>query len=149
MKWKKESRSICPEVFLKKEVLKNFAKSTGKHLYWCLFLIELETPEQVLSFEFCGIFKRNYFVKLLWRAAFEKNVYLDSIEHNLLEQFPQTRLILLYYFHQKILIQENMAIFKKCNPSLFFYLGNQIFAYHAHIFSSLNITNYLYIKEAC
>ena len=36
----------------------------------------------------------------------------------MLEQFPHTRLSLLYYFHQKILKQQKPAFFKKCNPSL-------------------------------
>ena len=37
VKWIKKSRSSCPEVFCKKEVLKNFSKFTGKHLYRRLF----------------------------------------------------------------------------------------------------------------
>ena len=38
----KNCRSSCPEVFSKKGVLKNFAKSTGKHLQWSLFLTQLQ-----------------------------------------------------------------------------------------------------------
>ena len=30
-----------PEVFFKKDVLKNLANFTGKHLFWSIFLIKL------------------------------------------------------------------------------------------------------------
>ena len=42
VKWIKNSRSSCPEVFCKKEVLKNVAKFTGKHLYWRLLTKEFQ-----------------------------------------------------------------------------------------------------------
>ena len=42
VKWIKKSRRSCPEEFCKKEVLKNFAKFTGKHLYRRLFKKELQ-----------------------------------------------------------------------------------------------------------
>ena len=42
VKWIKKSRSSCPEVFCKKEVLKIFSKFTGKHLYRRLFKKELQ-----------------------------------------------------------------------------------------------------------
>ena len=42
LKWMIKSRRSRPNVFCKKEVLKNFAKSTGKHMHWNLFLIELK-----------------------------------------------------------------------------------------------------------
>ena len=55
---------------MRKDVLKNFAKFTEKHLYWGLLKIKLqgsgpqkETPTQVLSCEFCEIF--NPFMKEL------------------------------------------------------------------------------------
>ena len=35
-------RSSRPEVFCKKGVLKNLAKFTGKHLFWCLFSIKFQ-----------------------------------------------------------------------------------------------------------
>ena len=35
---RKRFGGICPEVFYKKGVLKDFVKFTGKHLYWSLFL---------------------------------------------------------------------------------------------------------------
>ena len=56
---------------VKKGVLKNFSKFIGKHLCWSLFLnkitgwglhfIKKETPTQVLSCEFCEIFKNTFF----------------------------------------------------------------------------------------
>ena len=52
------------ELFCKKAALKTYAEFTGKHLYWGLFLIQLqalETPIQVFSYEFCEIFKNTYF----------------------------------------------------------------------------------------
>ena len=36
------SQEQPPEVFYKKGVLKDFAKFTGKHLCWSLFLIKLQ-----------------------------------------------------------------------------------------------------------
>ena len=40
VKQMKKSRSSCPEVFCKNEVLKTFAKFTEKHVCWSLFLTE-------------------------------------------------------------------------------------------------------------
>ena len=37
------SRSSRPEVFCKKDALKSYAKFTGKHLCWSLFLIKLQS----------------------------------------------------------------------------------------------------------
>ena len=37
-------RSSRSQMSLKKDVLKNFANFTGKHLFWSLFLIKLHTP---------------------------------------------------------------------------------------------------------
>ena len=61
-------RSSRPEVFCKKDVLKNFSKFTGKHLFQSLFLIEFfnklfkkKTQTQVFSCEFCEIFKNTFF----------------------------------------------------------------------------------------
>ena len=69
-----------PEAFCKKSVPKNFANFTGKHLYWSLFLIQLkaqkacnfikkETSVQVLSREFCEIFKNTSFTEHLWMTV--------------------------------------------------------------------------------
>ena len=67
------SGSRRPEVFCKKDVIKNFPKFTGKHVCWSLsFLIKLqsetcnfikkETPTHVFSSEFSEMFK-NFFFK--------------------------------------------------------------------------------------
>ena len=62
------NRSGLPKVFFKKGFLKNFAKFTGKHLCRSLHkvadlrlatLLKKETPTQVLSCEFCKIFKNS------------------------------------------------------------------------------------------
>ena len=52
-----------PEVFCKKDVLRNFAKFKGKHLCQSLFFdfIRKETPVQVFSCEFCETSKNNFF----------------------------------------------------------------------------------------
>ena len=49
------------------------------------------------------------------------------------------QLILLYYFHQKI-FKSKTTIFKSCNffgQTCFLHSGNQLFAYHAYILTSL------------
>ena len=62
---------------VKKDVPKNFAKFTGKHLYQSLFLIkpqackfiEKETLTEVLSSEFRKIFKNTFFTEQPWATA--------------------------------------------------------------------------------
>ena len=48
---------------MKKGVLKNYAKFTGKHLAWpeAWNFIKKETLAQVFSCEFCEIFKNAFF----------------------------------------------------------------------------------------
>ena len=53
-------RSSRPEVFCDKDVLRNFAKFTGKHLYRGLQLVKKETLAQVFSCEFCEISKNTF-----------------------------------------------------------------------------------------
>ena len=66
-------RSSRPEVFCKKDVLRNFAKLTEKHLCQSLFFnkgaglrpkacifIKKETPAQVFSSEFCEMSKSTF-----------------------------------------------------------------------------------------
>ena len=45
----------CPEVFCKKDIVRNFAKFTGKQLFQSLFLMA-----QVLSCDFCEILKNTF-----------------------------------------------------------------------------------------
>ena len=67
---------------MKKGVLKNFTKFTGKHLCESLFFnkdadlrpeacnfIEKETLAQVVSCEFCEISKNTFFTEHLWTTA--------------------------------------------------------------------------------
>ena len=71
-------RSNCTEVFCKKDVLKNFAIFIEKHLPEFFFnkiaglarnFIKKETPAQVLSCEFHGVFMNNYFEENLRTIA--------------------------------------------------------------------------------
>ena len=64
-------RSGCLKVFCEKTVLKDLAKFTGKRVYRSLYFNKVEggglqfyqkkTPAQVLSCEFCKIFRNTYF----------------------------------------------------------------------------------------
>ena len=76
----KSSRSRRPEVFCKKDALRNFPKFTGKHLCLRLFFnkvadlrssnfIKRESQAQVFSCEFCEIFKNTFFYRTLPVAA--------------------------------------------------------------------------------
>ena len=63
-------RNSRSQMFFKIVVLKNFAIFTGKHLCWSLFLhckacnvIKKETPKQVLSCEYCEVFKNSFFYR--------------------------------------------------------------------------------------
>ena len=62
------------EVFCKKNVPENFAKFTGKHLCWSLFLTKFQvsglqfaknTPAQEFFCEFCEIFRNIFFTEHL------------------------------------------------------------------------------------
>ena len=73
-------------MFFKISVLKNFAIFTGKHLCWGLFLTKWqawrdaiywkETSTQVLSCEYCEIFKNSFFHRTPLVAAFVLRNYL-------------------------------------------------------------------------
>ena len=57
-------RSSRPNVFFRKGPLRNFAKFTGKNLYFSNF-IKKETLKQVFHFEFSKIFKITFFIEHL------------------------------------------------------------------------------------
>ena len=61
-------KSSRPEMFCKKDALKNLAKFTGKHLCQSLFF-KKETLAQVFFCEFCEIFKNTFFTEYLWATA--------------------------------------------------------------------------------
>ena len=79
----KTSVTVCLGKFLKKNrishrrcsvrkgVLRNFAKFTGKHLCQSLFF-KKETLSQVLSCEFCEISKNIFSTEHLWMTASER-----------------------------------------------------------------------------
>ena len=88
----KKSRSSRLEAFFKKGVLQNIAKSTRKALnYW--------TIKKIVN----SCFLKSSFI---W-------IQLSNNWDNLLKQFPHTRLVLLYYYHQKIWKQGKTAILPK------------------------------------
>ena len=53
---------------LTNDVLKNFAKFTGKHLFQVLFF-KKDTVAEEFFCEFCEISKNTYFTEHLWSAA--------------------------------------------------------------------------------
>ena len=80
--------STLPELFCKINALKNFSKSTGKHLRLSLLLIKLqtllqfylkETLAQAFSSEFWDIFKITCFVQHLRVATFVATAILYNI----------------------------------------------------------------------
>ena len=48
----KIAKNSCQQVFCKKEVLKNFAEFTGKHLRWSLFFNKNAMTHGTLNLEF-------------------------------------------------------------------------------------------------
>ena len=69
---------------MKKGVLRNFTKFTGKHLCRTLFFkpkacnfIKKETPAQMFSCEFCEIFRNTFFTEHLWKTA---SIFLISFD---------------------------------------------------------------------
>ena len=78
-------RSNHQEVFCKKDVLKKFAKSTGKHLCQSPFLnkvagatynfIKIDTLAQVFPCEFCEFFKNIFFAEHLLVIAFKNSLF--------------------------------------------------------------------------
>ena len=68
-------RSNHPEMFCKIDVPKNFAEFTEKRLSKNFFLIRLQTfirnktLAQVVSCEFCGFFKNNFFYRTLFGSV--------------------------------------------------------------------------------
>ena len=98
-------RSIRPEVFCKKGVLKNFTKFTAKHLGQSLFFfyicrpqacnfIKKETLAQVFSWEFCQTFKNTFVIEDLWCPLLPSQMFLKyssriSIEREILFRFKE------------------------------------------------------------
>ena len=65
-----ENRSSHQRCSVKKGVLRNFAKFTGKHLCQSLFFNEVaEALAQVFSCEFCEISKNAFLTEHVWATA--------------------------------------------------------------------------------
>ena len=79
-KFCKKSRSCHQKCSIKKAIINNFAKFTGKHLCWSLLLLKLkafrsatllkENPTLMFFCKYCEIFKNVYFEKHLQTTAF-------------------------------------------------------------------------------
>ena len=73
------SRSSHRRCSMKKSVLRNFAKFTGKHLCQSLFLNKVaglkETVAHVLSCEFCKISKNTFFEEYVWSTASKRGKF--------------------------------------------------------------------------
>ena len=65
-----------------KDVLRNFAKFTGKHLCQSLNFIKKETLAQVFSSEFCEISKNTFFTEHLRTTASVKNTFVAEVTFN-------------------------------------------------------------------
>ena len=66
--WHK-TRSSRQRCSVRKGILRNFAKFTGKHLCQSLSFSKRETLAQVFSFEFCEISKNAFLTEHLWTTA--------------------------------------------------------------------------------
>ena len=64
--------------FVRKGVLRNFAKFAGKHLCQSLFFIKKETLTQVFSCEFCEVSKNTCFIEHLWWLLLKVLVYSEN-----------------------------------------------------------------------
>ena len=68
----------------KKCVVKSFAKFTGKHLCQFLFFNKLvglnKVPTPVFFYEFCEIFRNNFFTEQLWTTDSSSNMYSDHLQ---------------------------------------------------------------------
>ena len=77
-----------PEVFVRKGVLRNFPKFTGKYLCQSLFF-KKETVVQVFSCEFCAISKNVFLQNTSWRLLLQCTWH-DNNMQLLLQKFRST-----------------------------------------------------------
>ena len=142
----KKLRSSCPEVFCEKEVLKNFAKFTGKHLCWRLFKKELEVSRLYhnLLEQFPHISKANFAILFSLENIKTKNSsFLKNRSRHWRCSIKKVFLKISHNLQKNTCLRVSFSINFIKN---FLRQGNQVFAYHDYIFSSLDIMNYLYIK---
>ena len=92
-------RSSHRRCSIKKGVLRNFAKFTGKHLFQSLFFnkVKKETLAQLFSCEFCKTFKNTFLTEHVWTAALQ--AYKAFLSEKLLSNF-QSRM--KFYENSKI-----------------------------------------------
>ena len=76
-------REVATGVVLYKDVLRNFAKFTGKHLCQCLSFNKKDTLAQAFSCEFCEILKTPFLQNTSKRLLLHK--YLEFIFMTLLQ----------------------------------------------------------------
>ena len=72
-KWKRKNRSSHLTCSLRKGVLRNFAKFTGKHLCQGLYFVKIVALAQVFFCKFCKISKNTFFTEHVWAFAFQKS----------------------------------------------------------------------------
>ena len=99
-RWLKSNRSLVnifiqnqsPGCSVKKGVLKNFTKFTGKHLCQSLFfnkvaglrpatLLKRDSGADVFSCEFWEIFKNTIFIEHLWMTAYVYSKWVINLEN--------------------------------------------------------------------
>ena len=97
------NRSSHRRCSLRKGVLRNFAKFTGKHLYQSLFFNK-ETLAQVFSCEFCKISQNTFFTEHPWASEETRFFKLAS------NKSAKTACVgMAFFFHY----------FKYCSQSIF------------------------------
>ena len=115
---------------IRKGVLRNFAKFTGKHLCQSLFFnkvtdpafsfIKKETLIQVFSFEFCEISKNTFFTEHLWAAAScsrpEFICLLNSCSENSLRTPTKTSIVGIFFCETA-----DYQLYLKCTGSCTFF----------------------------
>ena len=97
-KRKETHRSSHRRCFVKKGVLRNLAKFTGKHLYQRHFLIKLqacnfiktESLAKVFSCEFCEISNKTFFTEDLRETAFEHKKRKSKKHRKIKSPTPET-----------------------------------------------------------
>ena len=67
------------EVLCKKDVIKQFAKSTKKHLFWSLLFIETETPIQDFPVNFAKILRKSFLQNIFGRHLL--HVFCGRLPH--------------------------------------------------------------------
>ena len=132
VKWIKNPEAVVRRSSVK-EVLKNFAKFTGKHLYWRLFKKELQ-------------------VSRLYHNLLEKVPHISKANFAIL--FSSENIPPLEVFHKKAVLknctkfaEKNVLGYLFRSTLLKIFCAKETRSLHITIvFSSLDIMNYLYIK---